>query len=75
MLDRTGFGGLCRYDPSAMTAEANDTLIAEAGRRLAAAAPGPKVILFGSRARGEALRTSKRSAPLVSRTSFTISSQ
>ena len=36
-----------------MAATANDTLIAEAGRRLAAAAPGSKVILFGSRARGE----------------------
>lgn len=35
----------------AMTDEA---LIAEAGRRLAAAAPDAKVILFGSRARGEA---------------------
>lgn len=32
----------------------NETLIGEAGRRLAAAAPGAKVILFGSRARGEA---------------------
>jgi predicted nucleotidyltransferase len=32
----------------------NETLIEEAGRRLAAAAPGAKVILFGSRARGEA---------------------
>ncbi len=32
----------------------NDSLIAEAGRRLAAAAPGARVILFGSRARGEA---------------------
>jgi predicted nucleotidyltransferase len=31
----------------------NDTLIAEAGQRLAAAAPGAKVILFGSRARGD----------------------
>ncbi len=37
----------------AMTDEAL-TLIEEAGRRLAAAAPGAKVILFGSRARGEA---------------------
>jgi uncharacterized protein len=36
---------------SAMTEE---TLIVEAGRRLAAAAPDAKVILFGSRARGEA---------------------
>jgi len=32
----------------------NENLIDEAGRRLAAAAPGAKVILFGSRARGEA---------------------
>jgi predicted nucleotidyltransferase len=31
----------------------DDALIAEAGRRLAAAAPDAKVILFGSRARGE----------------------
>ena len=34
-----------------MTAE---NLIAEAGRRLAEAAPGARVILFGSHARGEA---------------------
>jgi predicted nucleotidyltransferase len=32
----------------------DESLIEEAGRRLAAAAPGAKVILFGSRARGEA---------------------
>lgn len=32
----------------------DENLIAEAGRRLAAAAPGARVILFGSRARGEA---------------------
>jgi uncharacterized protein len=32
----------------------DEALIAEAGRRLAVAAPGAKVILFGSRARGEA---------------------
>jgi predicted nucleotidyltransferase len=32
----------------------DEALIAEAGRRLAAAAPDAKVILFGSRARGEA---------------------
>ena len=32
----------------------DEALIAEAGRRLASAAPGAKVILFGSRARGEA---------------------
>jgi predicted nucleotidyltransferase len=32
----------------------NESLIDEAGRRLAAAAPGAKVILFGSRARGDA---------------------
>jgi predicted nucleotidyltransferase len=31
----------------------DDTLIAEAGRRLAAAAPDSKVNLFGSHARGE----------------------
>lgn len=38
-----------------MAATANDTpLIAEAGRRLAEAAPDAKVILFGSHARGEA---------------------
>jgi predicted nucleotidyltransferase len=32
----------------------DETLIAEAGRRLAAAAPDSQVILFGSHARGEA---------------------
>ena len=32
----------------------DETLIAEAGRRLAAAAPNARVILFGSHARGEA---------------------
>ncbi|HWW66508.1 MAG TPA: nucleotidyltransferase domain-containing protein [Solirubrobacterales bacterium] len=32
----------------------DETLIAEAGRRLSAAAPGARVILFGSHARGEA---------------------
>ncbi|HET7418139.1 MAG TPA: nucleotidyltransferase domain-containing protein [Solirubrobacterales bacterium] len=32
----------------------NENLIAEAGRRLAAAAPKAQVILFGSHARGEA---------------------
>jgi uncharacterized protein len=32
----------------------DESLIEEAGRRLAAVAPGAKVILFGSRARGEA---------------------
>ncbi len=32
----------------------DDSLIAEAARRLAAAAPGARVILFGSHARGEA---------------------
>jgi predicted nucleotidyltransferase len=31
----------------------NEALVTEAGRRLAAAAPGARVILFGSRARGE----------------------
>jgi predicted nucleotidyltransferase len=34
--------------------EVDDTLISEAGRRLAAAAPDAQVILFGSHARGEA---------------------
>jgi predicted nucleotidyltransferase len=37
-----------------VTRAVDDTLIAEAGRRLAAAAPGAQVILFGSHARGEA---------------------
>jgi uncharacterized protein len=37
-----------------MSAIANDSLVAEAARRLAAAAPDARVILFGSRARGEA---------------------
>jgi predicted nucleotidyltransferase len=37
-----------------METKANENLIAEASRRLAAAAPGAKVILFGSHARGEA---------------------
>lgn len=32
----------------------DDTLIAEAGHRLAAAAPDAQVVLFGSHARGEA---------------------
>lgn len=32
----------------------DEALIAEAGRRLAAAAPDSQVILFGSHARGEA---------------------
>lgn len=32
----------------------DETLIAEAGRRIAAAAPDARVILFGSHARGEA---------------------
>ena len=46
--------GVCGgYDACAMT-DADETLIAEASRRLAAAAPDAKVILFGSRARGEA---------------------
>lgn len=47
-------GGRRGYDPFTMAAIANDSLIAEAGRRLAAAAPGARVILFGSYARGEA---------------------
>jgi predicted nucleotidyltransferase len=36
-----------------MTATVNEGLIAEASRRLAEAAPDARVILFGSRARGE----------------------
>jgi predicted nucleotidyltransferase len=36
------------------TRAVDDTLIAEAGRRLVAAAPDSQVILFGSHARGEA---------------------
>jgi predicted nucleotidyltransferase len=47
-------GGRRGYDPFTMAALADDSLIAEAGRRLAAAAPGARVILFGSYARGEA---------------------
>lgn len=42
------------YDPSVALAVITDELIAEAGRRLASAAPGAEVILFGSHARGEA---------------------
>lgn len=42
--------GECGGYAMAVTDEA---LIAEASRRLASAAPGAKVILFGSRARGE----------------------
>lgn len=37
-----------------LDAMTNESLIEEAGRRLAKAAPGARVILFGSRARGEA---------------------
>lgn len=37
-----------------MAPDAGDALIEEAGRRLAKAAPDARVILFGSRARGEA---------------------
>ena len=37
-----------------LDAMTNERLIEEAGRRLARAAPGARVILFGSRARGEA---------------------
>ncbi len=36
----------------------DERVIAEAGRRLAAAAPGARVILFGSHARGDAARHS-----------------
>jgi predicted nucleotidyltransferase len=52
--DTVGFGGPRGYDVLTMPGTANDTLIAEASRRLAEAAPGARVILFGSRARGEA---------------------
>ena len=38
----------------AMAMTSNEALIDEAGRRLAAAAPGADIIVFGSRARGEA---------------------
>ena len=41
------------YDSEAMTMTEED-LIEEAGRRLTAAAPDADIILFGSRARGEA---------------------
>jgi predicted nucleotidyltransferase len=41
------------YDPEVM-AIGDEALIEEAGRRLAAAAPDADIILFGSRARGEA---------------------
>jgi predicted nucleotidyltransferase len=41
------------YDAHAMQV-VDESLIAEAARRLAAAAPGARVILFGSHARGEA---------------------
>jgi predicted nucleotidyltransferase len=42
------------YDHRAMTVAIDETLIAEAGRRLAEAAPDARVILFGSHARGQA---------------------
>jgi len=41
------------YD-SLMKSMTDEALIEEAGRRLGEAAPGARVILFGSRARGEA---------------------
>jgi predicted nucleotidyltransferase len=53
MLDKTGCDASHGYDLPAMVTTANDTLIAEAARRLAAAAPDARVILFGSRACGE----------------------
>lgn len=40
--------------PLSVTAVFDETTIAEAARRLAAAAPGSRVVLFGSHARGEA---------------------
>ena len=42
------------YDPSVALALITDELIAEAGRRLVAAAPEAEVILFGSHARADA---------------------
>ena len=62
ILDRTRFSrpqqaqvaALSGYDPHAMSVTVDETLIAEAGRRLAKAAPDADIILFGSRARGEA---------------------
>jgi uncharacterized protein len=45
---------LCRVGAVPSWAMIDERLIAEAGRRLAAAAPGAQVILFGSHARGEA---------------------
>jgi uncharacterized protein len=61
ILDRTRFRHPPHPEPPHATATilvmatiAEETLIAEAGRRLAEAAPDARVILFGSRARGEA---------------------
>lgn len=50
-VDAAVSGGNYASEAMAMTDEA---LIEEAGRRLAAAAPDADIILFGSRARGEA---------------------
>lgn len=47
-------GAGLRADYDLPMAPSDETLIAEAARRLSAAAPGSKVILFGSRARGDA---------------------
>lgn len=62
ILDRTRFSrpqqaqvaAPSGYDPHTMSVTVDETLIAEAGRRLAKAAPDADIILFGSRARGEA---------------------
>lgn len=55
MLDRRR-GAVPRpyYDPPMALTPITDELIAEAARRLAAAAPGAEIILFGSHARGDA---------------------
>lgn len=42
------------YDHRTVVATADETLITEAGRRLAKVAPDADIIVFGSRARGEA---------------------
>jgi predicted nucleotidyltransferase len=46
------------YDPPMALTTITDELIAEAARRLAAAAPDAEIILFGSHARGDAGRHS-----------------
>jgi predicted nucleotidyltransferase len=51
-VDRRLFSERADYDQAMLVVD--ESLIAEAGRRLASAAPGARVILFGSHARGEA---------------------